>query len=51
MLDSLRRVGRVFWQAAVFRFVGRHNEYPTAYGYGEGFEEIVRNWRPELVDA
>lgn len=37
--------------AAVFRFVGLHNHYPDALGYKEAFEEIVRNWRPELLDA
>jgi len=37
--------------ATVFRFVGHHNEYPDAYGYGDAFEQIVREWRPELVDA
>ena len=37
--------------AIVFRFVGHHNDYPSAYGYSEAFEQIVRNWRPELVDS
>jgi len=34
---------------AVFRLVADRHEYPTAYGLGEDFEQIVAAWRPELL--
>lgn len=33
----------------VFGFVGRTNVYPDTLGYKKDFEEIVREWRPELT--
>jgi hypothetical protein len=33
----------------VFGFVARVHSYPDRLGYGDQFEAIVREWRPELV--
>jgi len=33
----------------VFRLVADRREYPTAYGLGDDFEQIVAAWRPELL--
>src|ERR1700760_2519203 len=35
--------------ARVFAFVGHNRHYPDTLGYGQQFEAIVREWRPELV--
>jgi hypothetical protein len=34
---------------AVFRLVADRHEYPTAYGLAPDFEQIVAEWRPELL--
>lgn len=34
---------------AVFRLIADRNEYPTAYGFGRDFEQIIAEWRPELL--
>ena len=34
---------------AVARLVADRHEYPTAYGLGPDFEQIVADWRPELL--
>lgn len=33
----------------VFRFVSRHNEYPSSFSFRSEFEELVRLWRPEVL--
>lgn len=33
----------------VFRLIADYQEYPTAYGLGKDFEQIVAEWRPELL--
>ena len=33
---------------SVFQLVADQQEYPTAWGLGPDFEEIVAKWRPEL---
>ncbi|WP_062098329.1 hypothetical protein [Caulobacter sp. CCH5-E12] len=35
---------------SVFRFVSRHNEYPSTYSFRSEFEELVRLWRPHLFE-
>jgi hypothetical protein len=34
---------------AATTFIAQHNEYPTAYGLGPQFEQLVADWRPHLV--
>ena len=34
----------------VSRLIARRHEYPTAYGYGPQFEQLVADWRPRLFD-
>lgn len=34
----------------VFRLASRSNSYPDTLGYGPQFENIVREWRPELLN-
>lgn len=34
----------------VIGLIARRHEYPTAYGYGPQFEQLVADWRPRLVD-
>jgi len=34
---------------AVFRLIADRHEYPTAYDLGPDFEQIVAEWRPELL--
>jgi hypothetical protein len=34
---------------AVTRLIARHHEYPTAYGLGTDFEQLVADWRPHLL--
>ena len=36
---------------ATVAFVAAHREYPTAYGLGPQFEELVARWRPDLVQG
>jgi hypothetical protein len=36
---------------AAATFIAQHNEYPTAYGLGPQFEQLVADWRPHLVQA
>lgn len=36
---------------AAASFIAQHNEYPTAYGLGPQFEQLVADWRPHLVQA
>jgi hypothetical protein len=36
---------------AAAAFIAEHNEYPTAYGLGLQFEQLVADWRPHLVQA
>ena len=35
----------------VFAYVGHNRHYPDTLGYGQQFEAIVREWRPELVTS
>ena len=35
--------------AVVFAYVGHNPHYPDTLGYGPRFEQIVREWRPELI--
>ena len=35
----------------VFALVARINKYPDTLGFGQDFESIVWEWRPELVAA
>ncbi len=35
---------------AVARLISVRHEYPTAYGYGPQFEQLVADWRPRLFD-
>ncbi len=32
----------------VFAYVGHHDHYPDALGFGPEFESVVNAWRPEL---
>jgi len=34
----------------VFGFIARHNEYPSAYSFRPESEELVRLWRPQVLD-
>jgi hypothetical protein len=34
---------------AVARLIATRPEYPTAYGYGPHFEQLVADWRPHLL--
>jgi len=34
----------------VARLISIRHEYPTAYGYGPQFEQLVADWRPRLFD-
>jgi hypothetical protein len=34
---------------AVFALASRSHQYPDTLGYGEAFERVVREWRPELI--
>ena len=34
----------------VARLISIRHEYPTAYGYGPQFEQLVVDWRPRLFD-
>ena len=36
---------------AAAAFIAAHREYPTAYGLGPEFEELVGLWRPQLQAA
>ena len=33
---------------SVARLISLRHEYPTAYGYGPQFEQLVADWRPQL---
>jgi hypothetical protein len=33
----------------VARLISLRHEYPTAYGYGPQFEQLVADWRPRLL--
>jgi hypothetical protein len=33
----------------VFAYIGHNPHYPDTLGYGQRFEAVVREWRPELV--
>jgi hypothetical protein len=35
----------------VFGLAVRANTYPDTLGYGPQFEAVVREWRPELIEA
>ncbi|MFW6855425.1 DUF7673 family protein [Burkholderia gladioli] len=35
----------------VFRLIARAHSYPDTLGYGDQFEAIVREWRPELISS
>ena len=35
----------------VLQLIAHHRELPTAYGLGDGFEELVRRWRPGVVQS
>lgn len=35
---------------ATAAFVAVHREYPTAYGLGPQFEQLVARWRPTLAE-
>jgi hypothetical protein len=34
----------------VARLISIRHEYPTVYGYGPQFEQLVADWRPRLFD-
>jgi hypothetical protein len=33
----------------VAQLISVRHEYPTAYGYGPQFEQLVADWRPQLL--
>lgn len=35
----------------VFRFISRHNEYPSSYSFRSEFEDLVHRWRAHLLVA
>ena len=34
----------------LFAFIARHSEYPSAYSFHSEFEELVRLWRPQVIE-
>ncbi len=36
---------------SVFAMVARHHVYPNQFGLQADFEDLVRCWRPSLIDA
>jgi hypothetical protein len=36
---------------AVLDLIAQHREFPTAYGLGDAFVAVVRQWRPHVTEA